>query len=199
MWIIKKLIKFAIKRIVLYVLLIGVVILISNISYCKSIMSNISNGKFADTTNVSYSGSKNSLVTANVTRVVDGDTFRCRIKSKSGEYEVVVRLIGVDTPESVSPDTTKNMEEGKTASNYSKKILTDKIVKLEYDVSRTDKYGRHLCYVFMPDGTMYNEMLLKAGMAKIMTVPPNIKYIKNFTKVQFEARKNKKGFWNTIW
>jgi len=125
-----------------------------------------------------------------VVRVVDGDTF---IIDYNGTEERV-RLIGVDTPESVHPNETKNTEEGIKTSNYTKERLEGKTVKIELDVQERDKYGRILAYVYIDD-KMYNKELLELGYAKIATYPPNVKYVDEFTKIQKEARENKLGLW----
>ena len=128
--------------------------------------------------------------TYEVVRVVDGDTFVIEYEGKQEK----VRLIGIDTPESVHPDEEKNTEFGDEVSNYSKNILTGKEVLLEFDVEKRDKYGRLLAYVYL-DGQMYNKILLEKGYAKIATYPPNVKYVEDFTKLQKEARENKQGLW----
>lgn len=125
-----------------------------------------------------------------VVRVVDGDTF---VVNYNGENEKV-RLIGVDTPESVHPDEEKNTEFGDTVSSYSKEMLTGKQVKLEFDVDERDQYGRLLAYVYI-DGQMYNKLLLQKGYAKLATYPPNVKYVDDFKALQAEARENKVGLW----
>ena len=126
----------------------------------------------------------------NVVRVVDGDTFIV-------EYEGVeerVRLIGIDTPESVHPNEEKNTAFGKEVSNYTKKMLTGKQVALEFDVEKKDKYGRLLAYVYL-DGQMYNKILLEKGYAQLSTYPPNVKYVEDFTNIQKQARTRKNGMW----
>lgn len=126
-----------------------------------------------------------------VTRVVDGDTV---IVNMNGTEERV-RLIGIDTPESVHPDASKNLAEGKTASEFTKSKLEGKEVELEFDVQERDQYGRLLAYVYI-DGKMFNKTLLEEGYAKISTYPPNVKYVDDFTRIQKTARENNKGFWN---
>lgn len=126
-----------------------------------------------------------------VTRVVDGDT----IVLSQGEDSFKVRLIGVDTPESVHPNKEKNTEFGKIANNYTKEKLLNKEVALELDVQETDKYGRILAYVYI-DGVMFNKMLLQSGMAKIATYPPNVKYVEEFKVLEKQARENKVGLWS---
>lgn len=126
-----------------------------------------------------------------VVSVTDGDTFQINYNGAKTK----VRLIGVDTPESVHPDSKKNNEYGKQASNYTKSLLEGKTVKLEFDVSPTDKYGRLLAYVYLENGEMLNEKLLKEGYAQVATYPPNVKYVEKFEALQKEARENKVGFW----
>lgn len=126
----------------------------------------------------------------NVVRVVDGDTFVVEFNGKNEK----VRLIGVDTPESVHPNESKNTEEGILTSNYTKERLSGKSVKLEFDVQQRDKYGRLLAYVYV-DGYMYNKELLEKGYAKISTYPPNVKYVEEFEVLQQKAREAKVGLW----
>lgn len=116
--------------------------------------------------------------TATVLRVVDGDTF---VVNYNG-VEEYVRLIGVDTPESVHPDSEKNTEAGILASDYTKARLEGKQVELEFDVQQRDMYGRLLAYVYV-DGVMYNKTLLEDGVANLATYPPNVKYVDDFTAI----------------
>ena len=129
-----------------------------------------------------------------VAKVVDGDTIRVMI---DGE-ETKVRMIGIDTPESVLADKSKNTEEGTLASDRVKELLLEKSVYLEYDVSAEDHYGRMLAYVYLEDGeTMIERVLLSEGLATIMTVQPNSKYEDEFYNIQKKAREEGKGFWGT--
>lgn len=129
-----------------------------------------------------------------VVRVVDGDTIIVNIDGT----ETKIRLIGVDTPESVSTDEEKNTEEGKQASEYTTEQLTGKSVYLEYDEGLTDTYGRTLAYVYLDDmKTMYNKVLLQEGYAKVMTVEPNTKYAADFETLEAAAKEAGKGFWGT--
>lgn len=129
-----------------------------------------------------------------VVRVVDGDTAIINIEGE----EKRVRFIGIDTPESVNPDETKNTEEGKIASQYTKDLLTGQNVYLEYDVTAEDDYGRTLAYVYLDDGiTMVEDLILMNGMATTLTIQPNIKYADHFYALQVEAREAGIGFWET--
>lgn len=127
-----------------------------------------------------------------VKRIVDGDTF---VAIKEGK-DVKIRLIGVDTPESVAKGDReyRNCEEGKIASDFLKELIENKTVFLEYDIETKDKYGRDLCYVYLDNKRMVNEILLEKGYAKIMTIEPNIKYGENFAKIEAISSKNKVGF-----
>lgn len=126
-----------------------------------------------------------------VVEVIDGDTFYVEMNGKKEK----IRLIGVDTPESVHKDKSKNCEEGKIASAFTKGLLKDKEVYLDFDVSPTDKYGRYLAYVYMEDGQMLQDILLENGMAKVMTIQPNTKYANHFLEVQKTAQEKNAGFW----
>ena len=127
-----------------------------------------------------------------VIRVIDGDTILVRGLGK-------VRYLGIDAPELRHP--TKGEERfGFEASEYNKKLLQGKRVKLEFDLQRRDKYNRILAYVY--SGPIFvNACLVEAGYAEVMTIPPNVKYRKLFLKFQGRAKKDKRGLWglsNTI-
>ena len=120
------------------------------------------------------------------TRVVDGDTIVVEGIGK-------VRLIGVDTPETVHP--RKPVEYfGKEASNFTKRMVGEKKVRLEYDWQRKDKYNRTLAYVYLEDGTFLNAEIIKQGYGQAYTKYP-FKYLDQFRKYEKEARENKRGLW----
>lgn len=133
--------------------------------------------------------STDKFITAKVVRVIDGDTIVCQVDN----IQQPVRMIGIDTPESVHPDTEKNTEAGKVASYITKNLLTDKTVWLETDIQVTDKYGRLLVYVWLekPERIsdqaiaekMYNYIILKSGYASLLTIPPNVKYADQFKQI----------------
>lgn len=113
-----------------------------------------------------------------VTRVVDGDTIVATVNGRSEK----IRFIGINTPESVHPNKSKNTEEGRQASAFTKEQLQGKEVLLEFDVQQRDKYGRLLAYVYL-NNKMFNETLLEKGYAKIATYPPNVKYVEKFKAI----------------
>lgn len=125
-----------------------------------------------------------------VTRVVDGDT----IVVDGGSADVRVRLIGVDTPESVKPGTPVECF-AIAASNFTKHALTGVRVRLEYDVDRFDRYGRTLAYVWI-GGSLFNEELVAEGYAAVETVPPDVRYADRFLAAQRDARLHDRGLWS---
>ncbi len=119
-------------------------------------------------------------------RVVDGDTIIIENNER-------VRLIGVDTPETVHPN--KPVEYfGKEASAFTKRMVEGKKVRLEYDLEVKDKYGRTLAYVFLEDGTFLNAEIIKQGYGFAYTKFP-FKYLEEFRQYEREAREEKKGLW----
>ena len=134
------------------------------------------------------------LLPVKVKRVVDGDTF---VALSDGE-EYKIRLIGIDTPESVAPEEyleksgKQNTEEGKDASAYTKSLIDGQTVYLDFDVQKEDKYGRVLAYVYLEDGQMLQDILLQNGYAQLMTVMPNAKYADHFAEVVRTAREEEK-------
>ena len=129
--------------------------------------------------------------------VYDGDTIEVRIRNR----DVRVRLIGLDTPESVAPEDYKeNTEEGKIAAEYLRSLVMGKTVYLEFDRDRYDNYGRMLAYVFMDDKkTMVNILILQEGYAQTLRIYPNEKYTDEFKKAQQQAKRENKGFWGSLY
>ncbi|MES2768652.1 MAG: thermonuclease family protein [Bdellovibrionota bacterium] len=121
-----------------------------------------------------------------VERVVDGDTIEVETIGK-------VRLIGLDTPETVDP--RKPVEYfGKEASQFLTRLVLHEKVRLEYDQTKTDKYKRTLAYVYMADGTFVNAEIIKQGYGFAYTKFP-FKYLEQFRAYEKEAREDKRGLW----
>ena len=120
-----------------------------------------------------------------VVRTVDGDTLEIDLDGTAEK----VRLIGIDTPESVHPDASKNTEAGKSAAEYVKRMLEGREIELELDVQERDQYGRILAYVYL-EGIMVNKTLLREGYAEISTFPPNVKHVEDFKAIAAERRAN---------
>lgn len=125
-----------------------------------------------------------------VTRVIDGDTIEVE---RNGEV-FKIRYIGVDTPETVKPDSPVECF-GKEASDFNKSLVLNKKVKLESDVQDTDKFNRKLRYVNLEDGRMVNKILIEEGYAKTLTIPPNVKYAELFRELEQNARRKNIGLW----
>jgi len=133
--------------------------------------------------------SENNRQKVKVIRVIDGDTIEIEGSQK-------VRLIGINTPETVDPNRPVGCY-GQEASNFTKSRLEGKNVELEKDVSETDKYSRLLRYVWL-EGTLFNETLVREGYAQVSTYPPDVKYQEKFLAAQAEAQNGKKGLWNDV-
>ena len=139
-----------------------------------------------------------------IEKVVDGDTVRLKETGFDTGSDIRYRLIGIDTPESVAPEESgkTNTTEGKEASSFLKEYLPKgTVVYIEYDAGREDKYGRQLIYLYAEkDGELVfvNELLLKEGLARLFTLPPNVRYADNvLPEAQEYARENGRGFWGT--
>jgi micrococcal nuclease len=136
----------------------------------------------------------NGTETAKIRRVVDGDTVELEDGRK-------VRLLNMDTPETVKPNTPV-MCGGKEASEYSKKNLTDKNVILVADKEANDRYGRALRMVYFEgrDTTKpeqsYNAELVRMGHARVKSYSPNKTFEKPLLAIEQEAKTNKSGTWS---
>jgi endonuclease YncB( thermonuclease family) len=126
---------------------------------------------------------------ASVVRVVDGDTIEVRFGGRDED----VRLIGVDTPETVKPDTPVQCF-GERASHFTKRSLTGKRVRLVFGVERRDVYGRLLAYVYL-DGRFFNPTLVRRGLARSLTIPPNDRFAPLFRRLELTAARAGRGLW----
>jgi micrococcal nuclease len=125
-----------------------------------------------------------------VSDVVDGDT----IHVGRGWRRTTVRLIGVDTPETVHPEKPVQFF-GPEASEFTKRSLQGNWVRLEFEpLDRIDRYGRLLAYVFMEDGTFFNRELVHKGYARAYT-RFDFRYKRDFLLAQQEARQARLGLW----
>ena len=121
-----------------------------------------------------------------VTRVVDGDT----IILDSSER---VRLIGVDTPESVDPRRPLQFF-GKEATAYTRGLLEGKKVRLSYEGNKVDHYGRTLAYVYLIDGRLANAEIIRDGYGFAYTKYPFSK-VDEFRALERDARNSGRGLW----
>jgi micrococcal nuclease len=131
--------------------------------------------------------------TATLARVVDGDTIRVRIKG----HDERVRLVGIDTPESVKPGTPVQCF-ALAASARTKALLPKgSAVRLVRDVEERDRYGRLLAYVYRArDGLFVNLALAREGYAVVLTVPPNVAHTEEFVAAARDAREHGRGLWS---
>ena len=128
-----------------------------------------------------------------VTEVVDGDT----IKVTTGNEEVTIRLIGINTPETKDP--RKDVEcFGLESTNHLKQLIENKPVSLKSDTSQdeTDRYGRALRYVFLEDGTNVNLAMIKDGFAYEYTYAKPYYYQEEFIEAEDLARNSGLGLWS---
>jgi endonuclease YncB( thermonuclease family) len=120
--------------------------------------------------------------TARVAYVVDGDTIELEDGSR-------VRYIGMDTPE-------RGDDLFGEAMGLNRELVLNKVATLERDVSDKDKYGRLLRYVYV-DGIFINEYIVRQGLAKIYTYPPDVKYQDKILAAQEDAREEGLGMWES--
>ena len=124
-----------------------------------------------------------------VTRVVDGDTIEARI----GDRVEDVRYIGIDTPETVKPDTPVQCF-GPRASAFNHGLVERHRVRLDFGVERRDVYGRLLAYVHLGD-RFVNAMLVRKGLARSLTIPPNDRFAPLFRRLELRAARAGTGLW----
>ncbi len=190
---------FRLKSLLFYILILSTFLLAS----CTSSTETKENINSTEINNEVDENTNPDLQAAEFIRAVDGDTIKVNI---DGE-EFTVRMIGIDTPESVHPDKEKNNEFGEMASKFTKSMFSEnQTIYLEKDVSDTDKYGRLLRYVWLSpsdnlnDGTeieekMYNAVCVKEGFAKSVRYGKDTKHADTFDKLEKNAYENQKGLW----
>lgn len=131
-------------------------------------------------------GTDANTLEVRASRAIDGDTFG-----------LSVRLIGIDAPETHHP--RKGREPfGQEASAFLQRVLAGKTLRLEFDQEMMDRYGRLLAYVFFPDGTFLNALLVCEGYARASPYPPNLKYAGLFRELEEEAQKAQRGLWSVV-
>ena len=140
-----------------------------------------------------------------VTRIIDGDV----IQVLYGGVEKRVRLIGIDAPERridrkalkdanmSEHDIEAIVEMGARAKAYVNGLIKrGNFVTIEFDIKEMDRYGRLLCYVYLSNGKMLNEEIVRAGYAIVKTIPPNVKYKDKFLNAFNYAEETKGGLWD---
>jgi micrococcal nuclease len=131
-----------------------------------------------------------STLTARVLRAVDGDTIEVRIGARTED----VRYIGVDTPETVKPGTPVQCF-GPRASAFDHRLVEGRTVRLVLGAERRDVYGRLLAYVHLGD-RFVNAILVRRGLARSLTIPPNDRYAPLFRRLELKAARAGRGLWS---
>lgn len=122
-----------------------------------------------------------------VARVIDGDT----VELVNGER---LRYIGIDTPEEVDPRKSPQcFAEAAAAAN--KAMVESKSIIFYDDVSRKDKYGRWLGFVYLSDGTFVNQSLVARGFAFAYPYAPDISHAAEFARAETQAKDARLGLW----
>jgi micrococcal nuclease len=129
-------------------------------------------------------------INAYVEKVVDGDTFHI----KYGDEKYKVRLLDIDTPESIKSGVDAQPY-SLEASELTKKTLTNQNIKLVFEKETKDQYGRLLAHVILEDGTYYNAFMVQNGFAISVIYSPNTLFKDYFAELQKKAIENKAGFW----
>lgn len=136
-------------------------------------------------------------VSAQVTDVVDGDTIEVALPEGSRED---VRYIGIDTPETVKPDTPVQCG-GPKAHRVNERLVGGRTVSLRFDAERRDVYGRLLAYVYVPGARrggrplFVNAELARRGLARALTIPPNDSHAELFARLVARAARHGSGLW----
>jgi micrococcal nuclease len=126
---------------------------------------------------------------ATVVRVIDGDTIEVDLGGRRED----VRYIGVDTPETVKPDTPVQCF-GPRASDFNHRLLEGRRVRLVFGVERRDAYGRMLAYAYVRD-RFVNATLVRRGLARSLTIPPNDRFAPLFRRLELKAARSGRGLW----
>ena len=128
-------------------------------------------------------------LTVPVSRVVDGDTFEIAVNGGTDD----VRMIGVDTPETVKPGSPVECF-GPQASEFTHRLLEGRTVRLEFDHERRDVYDRLLAYVYLGD-RFVNAELVGGGYARTLEIEPNTSHAPQLARLEEEAGAAGRGLW----
>ena len=130
---------------------------------------------------------------ARVVRVIDGDTVSVRL----GGADEQVRLIGIDTPESVDPRAPVECFGTEASARTAALLPPGTEVRLVRDVEARDRYGRLLAYLYRADDdTFVNLALAEEGYASVLTYPPNVAHTAEFVAAVAAARQAGRGLWS---
>lgn len=119
-----------------------------------------------------------------VTRVIDGDSVEVALAG--AEYRL--RYVGIDTPERGQPFYQE-------AADANERLVGGQRVILVTDISDTDRFGRLLRYVYLPDGTFVNGELVRLGLAQAKMYRPDVAFHEMLAGLESEARAARRGMW----
>jgi micrococcal nuclease len=136
-----------------------------------------------------HAGTTDGLQRARVTRVIDGDTVEARWDGSVRD----VRLIGVDTPETVDPRKPVQFY-ALEASAFTKRHAEGRLVRLEFEGSRKDRYDRTRAYVYLEDGRLLNAELIRQGYGFTYSQVP-FSHLEEFRQLERDARAAGRGQW----
>jgi micrococcal nuclease len=122
-----------------------------------------------------------------VRHVYDGDT----ILLENGRC---VRYLGIDTPETGSGEVPPEFL-AEAARAFNERAVRGRSLRLVYGLQKRDRHGRWLAYVYLPDGRMLNEELLRRGLARVLAVRPNLRHFERLVEAQREAMARREGVW----
>jgi len=128
-----------------------------------------------------------------VSATVDGDTIRVDSRGRT----MVVRLIGIDTPElhDRNDPAAPPQPFAREAAEFTRRGLKGQSVRLEFEpATRLDRFGRTLAYVFLDDGTLFNRALVQQGYARAYTRDA-VRYREQLRADESLARRERRGLW----
>jgi micrococcal nuclease len=137
---------------------------------------------------------------ARIMRIINGDTLSILYHGKWEE----IKLLGLDMPETTLNDKVyeKALKNSSTPAEIINRGLAGiEFVKqylqygsqiwIEFDVQKRDHFSRLLGYVYLADGRMLNEIILRAGLSELLLIPPNLKYRQRFQEIARLAQEEK--------
>ncbi len=135
---------------------------------------------------------KATLLEATVTTVIDGDTIEVEMAGRRHR----VRLLGVDSPESVHPELPEQCYGKEATEGLSRQLPPGSEIIIERDVELYDRYQRLLLYVYRRhDGLFVNRWLVEQGLAEAVFYPPNLHFRPEIQQSRQQARAERRGLW----
>jgi micrococcal nuclease len=130
---------------------------------------------------------------ARVERVVDGDTVIARVDGRPERMRV--RIVGIDAPESVTPDAAAECYGRQAASYVDRLVQGSRVVATYQDGPRQDRFGRELWDIWLEDGSFVAGLLVEQGYARTLTIRPQVAHSRYLAQLEGEARQAGRGLW----